>query len=132
MKQLGHEAAQKAKDGKKAAVVPLSGVGKAEPVKKDLDQSAAKPTPSTLESSIERLTIDTPTLLQSSTSSAWNVEVHGETLTPKHSFDKLESLQSPKSTAWKTPAAESKKAEEDETSSEEDEDDDEDEDDVED
>jgi hypothetical protein len=131
MKQLGQEAAQKAKDGKKAAVEPLSGVGKAEPVKKDLDESAAKPTPSTLESSIERLTIDTPTLLQSSTSSAWNVEVHGETLTPKHP-DKLESLQSPKSTAWKTTAEESKKVEEEETSSEEDEDDDEDEDDGED
>jgi hypothetical protein len=141
MRQLGQEAAQKAKDGMKKSTrvaETFSGKGKAEPVEqKSLDKSAAIPPPISVESSIEMLTIETPNLLQSPTSSAWKNDAHAKPPTAQHEFDHTESLQSPNSTTWKSirehggppkPVAaveEAEDGEEDEASSEEDEDEDE-------
>jgi len=96
MRQVGQEAAQKAKEVKKMATETFVGVGKAEPGKKD---QTAKP--SALDTSTERHTIETTTYGQSPTSTTWSREVHGKPVTPRHSIDKLESMQSPNSTAWK-------------------------------
>ena len=45
--------------------------------------------------------IETTTLLQSPTSTAWNQEIQTKAETPTHGVEKLESLQSPTTTAWK-------------------------------
>ena len=140
MRQLGQEAAQKAKDGMKKSTrvaETFSGKGKAEPTEqKSLDKSAAVPPPISVESGIERLTIETPTLLQSPTSSAWKNDAHAKPPAAQHAFDQTESLQSPNSTTWKSigehrgpskPVAAVEGAndgEEDEASSEEEDDDD--------
>lgn len=147
MRQLGEEAARKAKDGmRKGSRVTetFSGKGKAEPdEKKSLDKSAAVPPPISVESSTEQHTIDTPTLLQSPTSSAWKNDARAIPTTAQHSFDKTESLQSPNSTTWKSiaehggplkpdaPGEEAKDSKEDEASPEEEEEEDEEEDDEE-
>jgi hypothetical protein len=101
MRQAGQEAAQKAKEVKKKATETFVGVGKAEPEKKEEekeDKSAVLPPPISLE---PKHTIDTATLAQSPTSTAWKRDLHGKATTPRHSIEKLESLQSPTSTAWK-------------------------------
>jgi hypothetical protein len=102
MRQVSQEAAQKAKDGKKKVVDVLTGVGEADPAKKDLEDSAAKPSPIAIEPASERHAIDTKSLMQSPTSSAWKNEVPGKPSTPRHSIDRVESLQSPNSTTWKS------------------------------
>lgn len=107
MRQLGQEAAQKAKEGmKKSAMTTqtFSGQGKAEPVEKGVDKSAAMLPPIALESNIEKHTIETPTLMQSPTSSAWKNDAHTKPLTAQHSVEQIESLQSPSSTTWKSVA----------------------------
>jgi hypothetical protein len=135
MRQLGQEAAQKAKDGMKKSkkvTETFSGAGKAEPVPKTLDKPATVPPPIAIDSSTEKYTIETPTLLQSPTTSAWKNEVHGKPTTPQHAIDKIESLQSPNSTSWKSiaeqtgstgPVTPTKNAEVHEASSEEDDED---------
>lgn len=106
MRQLGQEAAQKAKDGmKKGTRVTdtFSGKGKAEPVeKKTLGKSIEVPPPLSVETSTEKHTIEMPALLQSPTSSAWKNDALAKPSLAQHSFDKAESLQSPNSTTWKS------------------------------
>jgi len=107
MRQLGQEAAQKAKDGMKKgakATQTFSGKGKVEPAEKSVDKSAVIPPPIAVESSVEKHTVDTPALMQSPTSSAWKNEVNAKPVAARHSFEQTESLQSPTSTAWKSAA----------------------------
>lgn len=104
MRQVGQEAAQKAKDAKKKVTETFTGVGEAEPEKKDEVKTVPPPILPTLLLS-DKYPIVTPTVLQSPTSTAWNLSpnsIH----TPAYSADEMEkfqrgSLQSPRSTAWK-------------------------------
>lgn len=97
MRQAGQEAAQKAKETKKKVTETFVGVGKAEPEPEKKEEKVIPP-PIVLE---PQHTIETTTLLQSPTSTAWKQEVHVPSHTPSHSIEKLESLQSPSTTAWK-------------------------------
>lgn len=96
LRQVGQEAAQKAKDNKKKAhETTYDGVGEAEPLKEDLAKSAVIPPPiKTVESPTEKPSAS----LQSPNSTAWK---DAKVTTPRHSIDGLASLQSPNSTAWK-------------------------------
>jgi hypothetical protein len=86
MKQVGQEAAQKAKDGKKKAPETLEGVGQADPVEAS-KKSAVIPSPLAV--------LDPPhndqgnTILQSPTSSAWRSAPSKSIHTPKSSLSKL-------------------------------------------
>ena len=72
MRQAGQEAAQKANDSKTKPVETFDGVGEAEPIKKDLEKPSVVPPPITvLHPPTENHTIETTSLLQSPTSSAW-------------------------------------------------------------
>ena len=95
MRQAGQEAAQKAKETKLTATQTFVGVGKAEPKP---ERKEEKSTPPAIET---QHNIDTTTLLQSPTSTAWKREIHAKVETPRHDIESLESLQSPTSTAWK-------------------------------
>jgi len=97
MRQAGQEAAQKAKEVKKKATETFVGVGKAEPEKKKEDKSAALPPPISLEPKNE---IETTTLAQSPTSTAWNRDLGEKATISSKPAEKLEFLQSPTSTAW--------------------------------
>jgi hypothetical protein len=101
MRQVGQEAAQKAKEVKKKATETFVGVGKAEPetkpTEKTQENSAVIPPPISLE---PNHTIETPTFGQSPTSTAWKRDLHEKT-SSTHSFEKVESSQSPNSTSWK-------------------------------
>ncbi|RDL38329.1 uncharacterized protein BP5553_02669 [Venustampulla echinocandica] len=104
LRQLGQEAAEKAKDIKKKAAETRSGVGKAEPAKEA--EKSATPAPVTAavsDPSTEKGPVNADTILQSPTSSAWRraPESLSRPTTPRYLSDKLESLQSPTSTAWK-------------------------------
>jgi hypothetical protein len=98
MKQVGQEAAQKAKDGKKKAPETLEGVGQADPAEAS-KKSAAIPPPLAVLNSPHNAPSNT--VLQSPTSSAWRSAPSKSFHTPKSSLSKLESMQSPTSTAWK-------------------------------
>ena len=101
MRQAGEEAAQKAKDSKKP-VKTFDGTGEAPPAKV-VESSTTIPPTTKSETASEGHTIDTITLMQCPTTSAWN-RAHNPVApisTTRHSIDKLESLQSPNSTAWK-------------------------------
>jgi hypothetical protein len=97
MRQAGQEAAQKAKEGKKKATETFVGVGKAEP-EPEKKEDKITPPPIVVE---PQHTIETTTLLQSPTSTAWKQEIHAKAETPRPTVKKLESLQSPTTTAWK-------------------------------
>jgi hypothetical protein len=103
LQQVGQEAAQIAKSGKKKVLDTLGGVG--EPAKKEAEKA---PTPAPLavnDLPIEKLAINDPTSLQSPNSTAWrkapdampNIEPPSSPPPSMHKF----SLQSPNSTAWK-------------------------------
>lgn len=95
LRQVGQEAAQKAKDNKKKPIETFSGVGKAEPLKEE------KNVPKPIETDAsEKHTIESLTSLQSPGSTSWKTESMNMT-TPPPSVDNLESLQSPNSTSWK-------------------------------
>jgi hypothetical protein len=98
MKQVGQEAAQKAKDGKKKAPETLEGVGQADPAEAS-KKSAATPPPLAVLNPPHNAPSNT--VLQSPTSSAWRSAPSKSFHTPKSSLSKLESMQSPTSTAWK-------------------------------
>jgi len=94
LRQAGQEAAQKAKDNKKkVSVETFDGLGEAEPPKEK-----TIPAPITVQT---QLLIEAPTLMQSPTSTTWRRAPGSESKVPQHSINKLESLQSPNSTAWK-------------------------------
>ncbi|TVY42149.1 Uncharacterized protein LOCC1_G005790 [Lachnellula occidentalis] len=100
LRQAGSEAAQKAKDNKKKPPVEtFDGVGEAEPPKEK-----EKVIPAPITTSETQQAIETPTLMQSPTSTTWRRAPGSgfEIKTPRHSISKLESLQSPNSTAWKS------------------------------
>lgn len=104
MRQLGQEAALKAKEGMKRstkAIETFSGAGTAEPAKKSPEKAAAVPPPISVETSSENYAIETRTLLQSPTSSAWKNDANEKSSIPQHEFQKVELLQSPTSTSWK-------------------------------
>lgn len=108
MRQAGQEAAQKAKDAKNKVVETFTGVGEAEPEKKDVekDKSAAVPPSISLTQPLsDKHNIVAPTILQSPTSTTWKLAAESGSA-PAYSADEMEklqrgSLQSPKSTSWK-------------------------------
>lgn len=104
MRQAGQEAAQKAKETKKAVqTFDSTGTGEVEleePVKKDQGQSAGIPPPIKVGPSSSKN--ETTTLLQSPTSTAWRNT--GNTITSvlgEPPIERVELLQSPKSTTWR-------------------------------
>ncbi|KAG0647925.1 Uncharacterized protein D0Z07_5623 [Hyphodiscus hymeniophilus] len=106
MRQAGLEAAQKAKDTKKKATETFTGVGEAEPEKNNVetDKSAAPSPISTVQPLSDRANIVAPTVLQSPTSSTWQI-VSEATPTTADRTDEMPkyqkgSLQSPTSTSW--------------------------------
>ncbi|KAF4635427.1 hypothetical protein G7Y89_g2671 [Cudoniella acicularis] len=106
LRQVGQEAAQKAKDIKKKVPETFAGVGQAEPVKAEKEKAVLAPiavSAAAPASPTGKHTIDTASSIQSPTSTAWRKapESRGRPATPRHSIDVLESLQSPNSTAWK-------------------------------
>ncbi|ESZ93743.1 hypothetical protein SBOR_5880 [Sclerotinia borealis F-4128] len=97
MRQATQEAAQKAKDMKKKATEALINATKSEP-KKAL-QPAIVPTVPTPK---ERHTFEIITILQNSDDSTWSAAPFSESRASRRaSIHKLESLQSPTSTAWR-------------------------------
>lgn len=104
MRQAGQEAAQKAKEVKKKATETFVGLGKAEP-EAEKDESKSRTSPLSITPKTAYHTIDTATLAQSPTSTAWSWEIHGKAAgTSVQSIEKLESLQSPTSTLGDLPA----------------------------
>lgn len=119
LRQVGAEAAQKAKESKKkTAVETFSGVGTAEAVpepEKEAGEAAppTKPEAEKIVTPTKPQPLDLPSSsdvpktlgsLQSPNSTAWKTAPTPSTaarMTPRHSIDGLESLQSPNSTAWK-------------------------------
>lgn len=106
MRQMGEEAAQKAKDMKKKTIEVLVGTGKGEAVaqtaSKDTKDSATTPSPltSTEASASIPKTVEHITILQDPETSAWN-KVPGEKPSRTHcELNEWKSLQSPTSTAW--------------------------------
>jgi hypothetical protein len=97
LRQVGEEAAQKAKEAKKKVIETFTGVGLAEPEK----EKAVKATPPVEPLSPQR-TIVAPTVIQSPTSTAWR-RAPGAYTPSAVAEDKTAkgSLQSPTSTAWK-------------------------------
>ncbi|KAH6723317.1 hypothetical protein DL95DRAFT_383423 [Leptodontidium sp. 2 PMI_412] len=110
LRQIGQEAAQKAKDGKKKAVETFSGVGQAEAPKESKEskepeepKEAEKAIPAPIavpEKATETHTVESTASLQSPTSTAWKAS-GDKKHTPRNSIDKVESIQSPNSTAWR-------------------------------
>jgi len=99
MRQAGQEAAQKAKEVKKKVAETFVGVGKAEPETAKEDGSSIPPLP--LKADPEQHSIDTATLAQSPTSTAWKREIHGKHIvTSSRAIEKSGSLPSPNSTVW--------------------------------
>jgi len=156
LREIGQQAAQKAKEGKKKAVETFSGVGQAEVPKESKESKEpeaakeaekAKPAsiavPEKVETATNTHTVESLESLQSPTSTAWKGTADKKH-TPQNSIDRVESIQSPTSTAWKptdvnppilthrgssvseASAEEIKKIEEEEKISEEDEEDEED------
>lgn len=100
MRQAGQEAAQKAKDAKKKVTETFTGVGEAEPEKRDTekkDETKAVPPPISSQPLSPKHNIVTPTILQSPTSTAWKRSP--ESISPP--IYAAGSLQSPNSTTWK-------------------------------
>jgi hypothetical protein len=90
LRQAGAEAAQKAKDSKKKAPVEtFDGVGEAEP-----------PKPASIDVPTITNKIETLTIMQEPSTGTWS-RAPAPISTPRHSIERLESLQSPNSTAWK-------------------------------
>ena len=108
MRQAGQEAAQKAKDSKKKVVETFTGVGEAEPEKKDVQKDKSATVPPSI-SITERLSDEynnvAPTILQSPTSTTWRRKSDSSVTSAywAHEMAKLQraSLQSPTSTSWK-------------------------------
>lgn len=109
MRQVGLEAAQKAKDAKKKVTETFTGVGEAEPEKKDAekeDEAKTLPPPLSLTLSLsDEHPIIAPTVQQSPKSTAWT-NSPDYSATPAGSANEMGklqrgSLQSPHSTTWK-------------------------------
>lgn len=96
LRQVGQEAAQKAKDSKNKSVVEtFTGVGKAEPE----PTKAEKSVPAPVSLPAEKSKVKSVESLQSPNSTAWKT-ADGKRPS-RRSIDGLESSQSPNSTAWK-------------------------------
>jgi hypothetical protein len=96
MRQAGEEAAQKAKDAKKKVTETFTGVGEAEPEKKDVekDNSAAVPPSISLTQPLsDKSNIIAPAILQSPTSTTWKAA--------RQSSSAELTLQTPTFTSWK-------------------------------
>jgi hypothetical protein len=114
MRQMGEEAAQKAKDMKKKTQKKpevFAGSGKAEAAAKDTKETETAETPSSVPQNVEPITT-----LQNSETSAWNLAPGHTPPVSHHALNELKSLQSPTSTAWKPaditlPTTESEKSE---------------------
>lgn len=97
MRQMGEEAAQRAKDMKKntlkAKPEVFVGSGTGEAAAKNIKESATNEAPQTVEPI---------TILQDPKTSAWNLSP-GSSTPPvsQHALNEMKSLQSPTSTAWK-------------------------------
>ena len=112
LRQVGEEAAQKAKDIKKKGLVEtFTGVGKAEPAKEaaetpkevEKEKGVSKPDPLVLTKSKDD-PAGSASSLQSPNSTAWRGSSSGivpTTLTKSSHADGRSSLQSPTSTAWR-------------------------------
>lgn len=96
MRQMGEEAAQRAKDMKKKTLKAkpevFVGSGTGEAIAKDTKESAA----TEMVQTIEPITI-----LQDPKTSAWNVSPASTPPVSQHALNEMKSLQSPTSTAWK-------------------------------
>ncbi|KFY53703.1 hypothetical protein V496_07391 [Pseudogymnoascus sp. VKM F-4515 (FW-2607)] len=96
MRQMGEEAAQRAKDMKKKTLKAkpevFVGSGTGEAIAKDTKESAATETVQTVEPI---------TILQDPKTSAWNVSPASTPPVSQHALNEMKSLQSPTSTAWK-------------------------------
>lgn len=106
MRQAGQEAAQKAKEAKKKATETFTGIGEAEPDKRDVEKvksAAIPPSISLIQPLSDQHNIVTPTILQSPTSTAWKLTPESSHTHSVDEKDKLQraSFQSPTSTAWK-------------------------------
>ncbi|KAH7410950.1 hypothetical protein BKA64DRAFT_368889 [Cadophora sp. MPI-SDFR-AT-0126] len=113
LREIGQQAAQKAKEVKKKAVETFSGVGQAEAPKESKDSKEPKatseaekaiPAPIAVEKKSEKSTetqsVESLAYLQSPTSTAWK-GTPDKKHTPRNSIDKIESIQSPTSTTWR-------------------------------
>ncbi|KAL2070435.1 hypothetical protein VTL71DRAFT_13461 [Oculimacula yallundae] len=112
LRQIGQEAAQKAKDGKKKAVETFTGVGQADSPQEPKESKEPKDTPKAAENKSIPTPIAVPdkeskvpsveseASIQSPNSTAWKGGAEKKH-TPRNSIDKVESIQSPNSTAWK-------------------------------
>lgn len=97
LRQVGQEAAQKAKDNKKAAVQTYLGVGKAEPVKEEKEKSTPAPIST---AATDKNTVDSLSSLQSPNSTAWKTAPTSmATALSPPGIDKLDSLRTPNSTS---------------------------------
>lgn len=96
MRQMGEEAAQRAKDMKKKTLKAkpevFVGSGTGEAIAKDTKESAA----TEMVQTVEPITI-----LQDPKTSAWNVSPASTPPVSQHALNEMKSLQSPTSTAWK-------------------------------
>lgn len=120
LRQVGQEAAQKAKDIKKKIPETFSGVGQASPTKEkeqekadiveeESEKKAESPeekqdkaaAPPSIELPTEKHEIASVESVQSPTSTAWRGAKDEKVTTPQKPMAKLESIQSPTSTAWK-------------------------------
>ncbi|CZT51550.1 uncharacterized protein RSE6_12705 [Rhynchosporium secalis] len=114
-RQIGEEAAQKAKDGKRKAAKTFTGVGQADALQesrepkelndtKVVEKKESKeniPAPIAVpEKESEAPSIESVGSLQPPTSTAWR-GTSDKKHTPRNSIDKVESVQSPNSTAWR-------------------------------
>jgi hypothetical protein len=118
MRQVSQAAAQKAKDVKKVATKAVA-AAKPEP------KASSQPVQTKTKPVEEKHDFETITLLQDAETSTWSARPATQLKldTQEETIRKLESLQSPTSTAWKSNdggAAKAKAAEEEDDSSEED------------
>lgn len=101
MRQMSEEAAQKAKTLKKKTANVLSGAGEAVASATSIDTknaTASSSAPTNVDASATASIITEPaTILQDPETSAWSEELKPT----QQKLGKLESLQSPTSTAWK-------------------------------
>jgi len=104
MRQLGEEAAAKAKQVKKKAIEVIDGTGEAAPATlKDEGESTSTPPSLTLTKPGESKphAFDFNATMQSPTSTAWKTFPAAKAATIHDPIETLPSVQSPTSTAWK-------------------------------
>jgi hypothetical protein len=104
MRQMGEEAAQKAKDMKKKTVEVLVGTGKGEAAGETTPKDTKgppSPVTTTAEPASISKTVEPITVLQDPETSAWNKGPGEKPSVAYQELNELKSLQSPTSTAWK-------------------------------